>query len=86
MRINARLDEAHGERLRYLTRATGDTVSEVLKRAIDLYYQQERARAGNARNVLEASGFIGIAEGDEDLSSRYKEALSEDLDRKHGDR
>lgn len=86
MRINARLDEIHSRKLEYLKRATDAGVSEVVKDAIDVYYDQMKARKPSAAEIFQESGFIGIAEGPEDLSTRYKEVLTESLDAKHGDR
>jgi len=86
MRINARLDEDHSEKLRFLTHATKGTVSDVLKRAIDLYYARTRSEAGSALSILQESGFIGAAEGEEGLSENYKNALDGLLEQKHDHR
>lgn len=86
MRINARLDEDHSEKLRFLTHATKRTVSGVLKQAIDLYYAQTRSEAGSALPILQDSGFVGVADGDDDLSADYKNALTGSLERKHDHR
>ncbi len=86
MRINARIDEQHSERLRFLTRSTNASVSEVLKRAIDLYYEHRRRECGDATAALTASGFVGVADGDPELSTTYKQRLSEELLSKHDHR
>jgi len=86
MRINARLDEDHSEKLHFLTHATKGTVSDVLKQAIDLYYAQTRSEAGSALSILQGTGFVGVAEGDEDLSVNYKQAMTGSLERKHDHR
>lgn len=86
MRINARLDEAHSEKLRFLAHATRGTISDVLKQAIDLYYARTRIEAGSALSILQQSGFVGVAESDEDLSANYKDALSGSLEQKHDHR
>lgn len=86
MRINARLDETHSQKLEYLKRATNAGVSEVVKDAIDVYYERVKGSKASAAEIFSKSGFIGIAEGPEDLSTRYKQVLTEDLEAKHGDR
>lgn len=85
-RINARLDEAHADKLDYLKRATGLPVSDIVKRGIDLVYEETRQAARSPREVLAAAGFVGAAEGPAGLSTCYKEALSASLAAKHGDR
>lgn len=85
-RINARLDERRSAKLESLLRSGDMGVSDVVKRGIDLVYEEKRRRAGNAWEVLSKSGFIGAGSGPEDLSERYKEALTESLESKHGDR
>jgi len=86
MRINARLDDTHSQKLEYLKRATNAGVSEVVKEAIDVYYERVKSTRPRAAEIFTESGFVGIAEGPEDLSTRYKEVLTEDLETKHGDR
>ncbi|MCB1034523.1 MAG: CopG family transcriptional regulator [Acidobacteria bacterium] len=84
MRISARLDEERTQKLEFLTEATHLGKSEILKAAIDVYYQQFAASRPNPAEVLRRTGFIGSGEGPSDLSSRYKELLTEDLAAKHG--
>lgn len=86
MRINARLDEIHSQKLEFLKRATNAGVSEVVKDAIDAYYERVKGQKPSAAEIFWKSGFVGIAEGPEDLSARYKEYLAEGLEAKHGDR
>ena len=74
MRINARLDEEHSRRLKYLSGMSGESVSAVLKQAIDCYYEASLRRRGSAEEILAKTGFIGVAEGDPELSVRYKDA------------
>lgn len=87
MRINARLDEKRSERLEYLKTATRAGTSEVLKQAIDTYYQKiQRGASASALEILTATGFIGSGEGRETLSQTYKEDLAVSLNQKYGDR
>jgi hypothetical protein len=84
-RVNARLDDDRASKLEYLKRTTGRPVSDIVKRGIDLAYEEARRTAGSPHEVLTASGFVGSGEGPEDLSVRYKGELL-DLAAKHGDR
>lgn len=86
MRINARLDEAHSRRLEYLKNVTQGTVSEVIKQAIDLYYEKVKETHPNTAELLQASGFIGCGEVYPDFSETYKDTLREILEQKHGHR
>ncbi len=88
MRINARLDDTHARMLDYLKAKTQAGISDVIKRAIELYYARERG-AGDEETpfqIAERLGLIGCMEAEPDLSVRYKEYLSESLERKHGHR
>jgi len=84
MRINARLDRDHTEKLRQIQKLTQLGVSDVLKRAIDVLYRRELGGSMQRRDSLIASGFIGCAEGPEDLAESYKQYLSQGLGEKHG--
>ena len=84
MRINARLDDTHAQKLDYLKRATHSTVSDIVKTSLDLYYDQVRGSSSRAAEVLERSGFIGCGASSPDLSTSYKEELAESLAAKHG--
>lgn len=85
-RINARLDERHATKLEYLKRTTRLGVSDIVKRGIDLLYEDVRKEALDPLLALTESGFIGSGEGPGDLSERYKEELRDLLAAKHGDR
>ena len=84
MRINARLDDERAEKLRQLRSATRLSASEIVKRAIDLLYRQQRERSREKLDALLSSDFVGCAEGPDDLASRYKQSLTQALDHKHG--
>jgi hypothetical protein len=85
-RVNARLDEHHATKLEYLKRTTRLGVSDIVKRGIDLVYEDVRKETHDPLQVLTQSGFIGSGEGPSDLSERYKEELRDLLAAKHGDR
>ncbi len=84
MRINARLDDVRAEKLKQLQSLTRLGVSEIVKRAIDLLYCQQDGRSREKLDALLSSDFVGCAEGPEDLSGRYKQYLTEDIESKHG--
>ncbi|MDE0145577.1 MAG: hypothetical protein OXI53_12675 [Nitrospira sp.] len=84
MRINARLDDVRAEKLKQLQSLTRLGVSEIVKRAIDLLYRQQDGQSWEKLNALLSSDFVGCAGGPEDLSSRYKQYLTQDLENKHG--
>lgn len=86
MRINARLDEDHSRKLSWLSERTGQGVTAVIKEAIDLYYRQAQEQQANALEILSATGFVGGAEADPNLSTDYKVDLRRALDAKHGHR
>lgn len=86
MRINARLDDRRSQKLEYLIRATDQAISEIVKRAIDVYYTQVRESQPRPADILSRSGFVGCGEADPELSERYKEDLAELLAAKHDSR
>ena len=49
MRINARLDEATEQQLEYLTQATGQTVSHVVRESVAQYYVQVKGQRQPSR-------------------------------------
>jgi hypothetical protein len=85
-RVNARLGEEDAKKLAYLTERDGRTVSEVLRLALQRYYDQERTAEGSPWKLLEQTGFIGSAEGPGDLSVNYKQYLWGGPKSKHGRR
>lgn len=84
-RLNARLDEATASELARLVEQTGHSVTDVIKSAIHNYHLALAEKS--SRSVFEAfteAGFIGCADGPADLSTRYKEYLTDSLVEKHG--
>ncbi|MBA3563590.1 MAG: CopG family transcriptional regulator [Gammaproteobacteria bacterium] len=86
MRVNARLDEETGRKLSYLKRAVGRPASEIIRSAIDAYYNQLLKRGAKSAELLTGTGFVGCGEGDIDLSVSYKGAWLNEQHRKHGHR
>jgi predicted transcriptional regulator len=83
-RLNARLDAKHARKLEALARATGVSVSDVIRDAIDHYHAAKAGVTPKGRKALDK--LAGIAQGPADLSSQYKRYLAKDLSTKHGDR
>ena len=86
MRINARLDDSRARKLAYLARATSQATTEIVKRAIDLYYEQETSTRRSAAEVLRSVGFVGSGRASPDLSTDYKSELQAILAEKHDHR
>ncbi|VAW66871.1 hypothetical protein MNBD_GAMMA10-3289 [hydrothermal vent metagenome] len=83
MRINARLDQTHAQMLESLKHSEHLTTTEVLKNALDLYYEQRKLKHKTNIQRLLDSDFIGCGEGSEDLSESYKHDLTESLQDKY---
>ena len=86
MRISARLDPDHAEKLEFLASATRQGKTELLKAAIDVYYRQVVTSHRRPAEALQESGFVGCATGPADLSEHYKKDLLESLSGKHDHR
>ncbi len=84
MRISAKLDDDRAEKLRQLRISTQSSISETVRRAIDLLHRQQVKRSRKKVDGLLSSDFVGCAEGPEDLASNYKQYLTRSLDGKHG--
>lgn len=86
MRINARLDSELSPKIRFLTKTTGLTVTEIVKKALTVFYEQIRGERTEPLLALRKAGFIGCASGPQDLSRHYKKALLQTWIQKHGHR
>jgi hypothetical protein len=82
-RISARLAASAYQMVEEVSALTGQSVSRVLEHSIENYHQTLVASRNEPWKALQESGLIGSGEDDSDLSSRYKAALAESLDRKH---
>jgi len=85
MRIDTDLDKETSEKLETLVKEMGQSLPLIVKEAIDRYYEsvyQER----HPYKAMEACGFIGCADGPENLSSDYKAELTVSLTEKHDHR
>jgi len=84
MRINARLDPDFERKLAYIQQQTHQGITDIVKSAIDLYYQKLQATQQHPLSMLTQTGFIGCGRADSDLSVNYKSILKERLKAKHG--
>lgn len=87
MRVNARLDRDRASKFNYIRQRTNQGTSDIMKEAIDLYYEKLHQESPvKPLQLLRESGLIGCAEGDPDLSVNYKQYLTESLNEKYGHR
>jgi predicted transcriptional regulator len=83
MRVNARFDDDLARRMAYLTRATNQGVSDVIKSSVLMYY--ESLRRQEAPKLTHLDAWIGKCDsGRSDLSVNYKALWAEGLAAKHG--
>ena len=83
MRINARIDEKQLQQLEQIKKQEQITTTQVVKRALDHYFQHQKSKKQLKIEKLLISDFIGCAEGPADLSDNYKQKQSEALIEKH---
>ena len=86
MRVNPRLDDERAEKLKQLQSLTGQSASDVLKRALDLMYARQVTHDLEKLGALLSSDSIGCAVGPEELADHYKDYLARDLNAKDGAR
>ena len=81
MRINARLDDDAQQQINYLTQATGQSVSHVVREAVARYHR-EVASQGGLRHFAK---LIGQGDsGRSDGATNYKQILADGWAAKHG--
>jgi predicted DNA-binding protein len=82
MRLNARLDEQAQEQLEYLTAATGQSVSQVVRESVARYCAEVKARRQGPVNFL---ALVGKGDsGRSEIASNVKREMGELLAAKHG--
>lgn len=86
MRINVRLTDELARELTALERATGQSRSEIVRAALERYFDDARSSGRTAIAAIQASGLVGCGEAETDLSGSYESRLRESLARKNGDR
>lgn len=73
-RLNARLNSEYQDKVRFLL-DHGLTQIDLFKSAIDLMYDQYKAKYTPSANLILESNFVGSGKGASDLSSNYKDYL-----------
>jgi len=86
MRLNARLPEELARKLEALEQATKQSTSDVVRAALERYFNDICGPGRSARDAILRSGLVGCGEAEADLSRTYKSRLREGLGRKHGHR
>lgn len=84
MRVNARLDDSYQAKIDYIVEMRHLSVSDVIRDAIDHYY--EAVKAEQVRRVRGLDAIVGMAEGvnvPADLSTNYKKYIGEIIDAKY---
>jgi predicted metal-dependent hydrolase len=85
--ITTQIDLETTDKLEYIQQQTKQELSDILRAAIDDYYQKLRQRKKKTPfELLEESGFIGCCSVESDLSVSYKEVLATELEAKYGNR
>ena len=88
MRINARLDEATEKQLAYLTQATGQSVSHVVRESVAQYYVQVKGQRQPSRLVALATAghwSSGRSDASTNVRSVVLEALKAKCPQHFGD-
>jgi predicted transcriptional regulator len=80
-RINARIDDELARKLAEIQKITGQGTSTIIKLALDAYIERLRSTTASPKHGL--AEFIGCAEGDAELSTRYKDTLTGSWSAKH---
>lgn len=86
MRLNARLTDELSKKLLALERTTGQSRSDIVRAALERYFEETPVPGRSVRDAIHESGLIGCGEAEADLSGSYKSRLRESLERKHGHR
>lgn len=86
MRLNARLPEELTRKLEALEQATKQSTSDVVRTALERYFNEICGPGRSARDAILKSGLVGCGEAEADLSATYKSRLHEGFGRKHGHR
>lgn len=85
--INAQIDLETTDKLTYIQQQTNQALSDILRAAIDDYYQKlKQKNKKTSFELLEESGFIGCCSVESDLSVNYKEVLATEIEAKYSNR
>ena len=86
MRLNARLSDDLASKLDALQQATHRTASEVVRAAIERYFEEICRPAHSSRDAILASGLVACGDGDADLATTYKPHIHAFVAQKHDHR
>ncbi len=75
MRLNVQLTEDEAAQLSFIQGQTQQTPDEIVKRAIDVYYQQFHGQNSDSLTRLKQSVFVGSFEAEENLAANSKSIL-----------
>ena len=81
-RINARVDAELARKIEQVQYRTGKSLTAMVQESLAAYCAAALEEPRSAYDALTASGFIGGAEGDEDLSENYKALMTRSLRKK----
>lgn len=81
VKINARLDDELARRVEQVRRRTRKRLTQIVTESLTRYCDAELTEQ-SPLDALVRAGFVGVAEGPADLSTRYKEELRASLARK----
>ena len=88
MRLNARLDDEANSNVEYLTQATGQSVSQMVREALARYRREVQPQRSTLRHFAQAIGNSGNSgsggSGRSDLASNYKQIVGEIIEAKLG--
>ena len=91
MRLNARLDDEANSNVEYLTQATGQSVSQMVREALARYRREVQPQRSTLRHFAQAIGNSGSSgnsgcgdSGRSDLASNYKQIVGEIIEAKLG--
>jgi hypothetical protein len=77
MQLNIELNQEYESKLVYVQQRTAQKdIKATIEAAIDSYYSQLEPTQKTALELFRDSGFIGCAQGDENLSTNYKSVVN----------
>ena len=72
MQLEIELDNDSVEKLAYIQKQINQDVNDVIKQAIQQYYNQIQTNEISALTLFRELGLVGCIQGDSDLSVNYK--------------
>ena len=85
--ITTQIDHETTDKLTYIQQQTNQQLPEILRAAINDYYQKlKQKKQKTPFQLLEESGFIGCCSVESVLSVNYKQVLATELEAKYGNR